>query len=230
MMRDRMDLDNIGGVLMKRFVALCVVFMLLMLGVATAENSNVVYWSGDWRYRYVTANTVEIAGYVGDETTITLPTQLSGIRVVRIGDWAFSNAPRVEKVIIPKEITSIAEYAFEDSSITVIETVPRHPTLEVVDGVVYSKPDSSLVYYPPHLPYAHYNVKGGTKRIRTNARRLLRVSSENSRANVCPSMRFTMGIFMVMYSFFFVQGFGVSLTLCLYNTKRSVHMYGLNVF
>jgi hypothetical protein len=44
------------------------------------------------------------------------------------------------------------------------------------------------------------------------------------------SLVVTMGIFMVVYSFFFVQGFGVSLTLCLYNTKRSVHMYGLNAF
>lgn len=154
---------------MKRVVSLCFVCLLLMISMATAENSNIVYWSGDWRYRYVTSNTVEIAGFVGDETTVTLPAQLSGMKVVRIGDRAFSNAPEVTKVIIPNGITSITEYAFEDSSITTIQIAPGHPTLEVVDGVVYRKTDRSLIYYPPHLPYTHYDVKGGTRRISTNA-------------------------------------------------------------
>lgn len=154
---------------MKRFVSLCLVFMLLTLGVAAAENSNVVYWSGDWRYRYVTSNTVEIAGYVGDDTTLHLPDQLSGMNVVRIGDWAFSKAPGVTTVIIPNGISDISEYAFDDCSVTSVRVSVSHPTIEIVDNVIYHKTDRSLIYYPSYLSNTHYDVKEGTRRIRTNA-------------------------------------------------------------
>lgn len=56
---------------MKRFVALCVVFMLLMLGVATAENTypDIIYdyAGGMWKY----ADTVLNADYVG-KATVTI--------------------------------------------------------------------------------------------------------------------------------------------------------------
>lgn len=175
---------------MKRLVSLCLVFLLLTVSVASAAGDNIVYWSGDWRYRYVTENTVEIAGYVGANGGVTLPTSLSGMKVVRIGDYAFSNT-HVMVVTIPDEISDISPYAFDDCSVTTIKVSASHPTLEVVDGVIYSKADKSLVYYPPRLPHTHYEVKSGTAKIRTNAfhscLNLCTVSFPDSLRNIAPA-------------------------------------------
>lgn len=84
------------------------------------------YW-----YAILADGTVEITGYTGQDTEITIPSTLDGKTVTRIGDCAFQSGrnltDEVTTIIIPSGIKSIGRYAFRDcmklTSITIPDTV-----------------------------------------------------------------------------------------------------------
>ena len=67
---------------------------------------------GDWKYLISADGPAVITGYTGNETKITLPSEIGGYPVRSIADSAFYNHTNMESVTIPDSITAIGSSAF----------------------------------------------------------------------------------------------------------------------
>ena len=70
------------------------------------------YISGDYIYKELKDETVEITGYLGKEKTLTIPSELAEKKVSGIGNGAFANMSDLTSVTIPKGVKSIGDSAF----------------------------------------------------------------------------------------------------------------------
>ncbi|MBQ6262623.1 MAG: leucine-rich repeat protein [Clostridia bacterium] len=78
--------------------------------------------SEESRYDYVKGlEGIRIKRYYGTDAEVVIPSEIDGIPVVSIGEYAFSNAGNITSVVIPEGIKSIGPYAFY--SCTVLENV-----------------------------------------------------------------------------------------------------------
>jgi hypothetical protein len=59
-------------------------------------------------------NTLTITGYTGPGGAVAIPTNINGLPVTSIGDYAFFDYTNLTGVTIPASVTSIGEGAFED--------------------------------------------------------------------------------------------------------------------
>lgn len=58
-----------------------------------------------------------ITGYTGNEETVTIPTEIDGIKIIGIcGEQIFKNATSINKVIIPEGIKTLGDKVFNDCS------------------------------------------------------------------------------------------------------------------
>ncbi len=57
---------------------------------------------------------IEIVGYVGTETEVSVPTKIAGLGVISIGACAFEGNTTVQVIDLHNDITSIGEKAFKD--------------------------------------------------------------------------------------------------------------------
>ncbi len=81
-----------------------------------------------------------ITGYEGTSATLTVPTELNGVKVAAIGEGAFKDATLLAEVVIPDgSITSIASKAFEGC--TGLKSVDIAPTVTTIadDAFVLAK-------------------------------------------------------------------------------------------
>ncbi len=169
---------------MKKFLslALCFIMMFSVISVvptvSAEEPSNIEkyynqYWEhisrlesiekiGDWYYRVLRESddsivNVMLIGYEGEDTDITIPTEIEGIEIKGLHNFAIlSNT--VETLRIPKEIISIDYHgsdmdycpAFTSTSTNLKEIIVDgdNPRYKSIDGVLFSKDGKGLIYYP----------------------------------------------------------------------------------
>ncbi|MCR5478263.1 MAG: leucine-rich repeat protein, partial [Ruminococcus sp.] len=85
------------------------------------------YIAGDYIYKDIDDETVEITGYTGKDKTVNIPSTLAGKTVTSIGDYAFNAWSSLTSITIPNSVTSIGDYAFSRSGLTSI-TIPNSVT------------------------------------------------------------------------------------------------------
>lgn len=153
---------------MKKLIAILFtlsLFLVFLFNNAYAEETNkpVEYTCGVYKYILNTDGTACITGYNGKEDTLELPAELDGKIVTVIGDYAFEHSD-LTSIRIPNSTIMIGANPFKScSSLKSIVVSPKHPTLAVIDGVLFSKPDKRLVCYPENLPGESYNIPNGIK-------------------------------------------------------------------
>ena len=145
--------------------------------VASAET----YTYGDYDYSVRDDQTVCIRSYTGKDKVVNIPEEIDGKKVSTITEYAFSN-DTIEIVNIPSTVTILYWMSFAKcnnlreinipESVSDIKSVPvvQCPSIEKinvseknnyyrsVDGVLFSKDMSQLIYYPS-------NKKGDTYKI-----------------------------------------------------------------
>ena len=117
-------------------------FLALALLIATSccamADEPETFTSGDWEYRVLADGTAEITEYSKpNATSVQIPETLDGRKVTNIA-------------------TSF--YAFSNSSFVVS---PDHPAFAVIDGVLFSKPDKRLIFYPYAKEGKSYTIPQG---------------------------------------------------------------------
>ena len=135
-----------------------------MPGCAEEEENTII--SGDFEYRVLEDGTAEIVEYYSEAQELTIPTELDGITVTGIGDRAFWWCSHLESITLPDGVTHLGANPFTDcSSLRELIVSPEHPTLEAVDGVLFSKADKRLICYPQGLENMAYTVPEGVESI-----------------------------------------------------------------
>ena len=82
--------------------------------------------------------------------------------VTSIGDGAFSKCSSMSTASLPDGITSIGANPFQAcDNLTQIKVSPDHPTLAIIDGVLFSKPDKRLITYPCAFADTEYGIPQG---------------------------------------------------------------------
>ena len=90
------------------FVLLLFLFVLPVSALAAEQET---YSSGHFYY-HAYPGYVSIAGYLGTETEVKIPSSLAGKPVSEIEDHAFDGCSSVKQITIPDTVTKIGEDAF----------------------------------------------------------------------------------------------------------------------
>ena len=121
----------------------------------SAEDEYQTYTSGDYTYSVVvdaedsSRRAARIESYQGSETEIEIPSDLEGLDVVSLGDYAFAGESSVTKFTIPAKLTELGRYTFAAcTSLTEYEVAADNPYLEAKDGILYADEGATLMRYP----------------------------------------------------------------------------------
>lgn len=97
----------------KRFLSVLLALIMVISAVPLSGISVFAGTSGDYNYEVLKDGTAEITHFFNLEAKyITVPSEIDGYKVSRIGDHAFSEEHRLVSVTIPDTVTSIGYYAF----------------------------------------------------------------------------------------------------------------------
>ena len=93
------------------FLALLMLVSVMPMGAVTAFAET----DGNFEYYVISEEekTCAITHYDGSAYELTIPSQLNGYTVTKIGDFTFSDSTSLERVIIPDSVTHIGSGAFE---------------------------------------------------------------------------------------------------------------------
>ena len=79
-----------------------------------------------------------------------------------IGDYAFYGCSNLSSISIPDSVTSIGVNPFTTCrNLTSIKVSPDHPTLAIIDGVLFDKTEKRLVCYPCAFTKSSYTIPQG---------------------------------------------------------------------
>ena len=103
--------------------------------------------------------------YCSSLTSITIPNS-----VTSIGRWAFWDCSSLASITIPSGVTSIGYSAFENCiSLTAINVATGNQNYVSVNGVLYNKDKTELIWYPAEKKDNYYNILDGVVSIGNNA-------------------------------------------------------------
>ncbi|MBQ3477151.1 MAG: leucine-rich repeat protein [Clostridia bacterium] len=84
--------------------------------------------------------------------------------VESIGAWAFDNDTAIKSITIPKSVKSIGERAFyECYAMQNVNVASGNPAYKSVDGVLFTKDGSQMIYYGAGRTASSYAVPAGVK-------------------------------------------------------------------
>ena len=84
--------------------------------------------------------------------------------VQKLGDQVFYSCDDLKKITIPDSVTEVGTNPFSDcDKLTEIILSQDHPFLTVQDGVLFTKPEHRLVFYPTQRSDTEYTVPEGTE-------------------------------------------------------------------
>ena len=86
--------------------------------------------------------------------------------VETLGDYSFTDCPKLTTVALPASLTNVANFAFPlCSSLSRLTVSPDNPRFRAIDGIVISADGKTLYLYPPGRDEAEYVVPDGVEAI-----------------------------------------------------------------
>jgi len=127
--------------------------------------------SGGFTYNLINSGTeVEITGYTGSETVVTVPGTIEGKPVTSITPGAFQNYLSLTEINIPGSITNIGANAFAlNCDLQVINIEATNSNYSSMEGVLFDKAQSILMQYPSNKIGAMYQIPITVNKIATQA-------------------------------------------------------------
>lgn len=97
---------------MKKLLSLFLSFVMFLSVFTGISFSALAQAYGDYEYT-VSNGAATITDYLGGDTVITIPSEINGYPVKKIGNYAFESCYSLTSVTIPNSVTSIGESAFQ---------------------------------------------------------------------------------------------------------------------
>lgn len=107
--------------LIKICLSLLITISMISIDLVNALND-------DFEYELLDNGTIEIQGYDGEDTSITVPSKIDGISVTSIGEDAFYCCDTLTTIKIPNGIKSIGSSAFSDCTSLENISIPKSVT------------------------------------------------------------------------------------------------------
>ena len=147
---------------MKKFLAcLWVLALLIATSCCAVADEQETFINGYWTYRVLADGTAEITNCTdSDATSIQIPDTLDGRKVTDVDGYSFYYNKGSNNV---RKFTDVDGYTlyYSNSICSAFIVSPDHPTLAVIDGVLFSKPDKRLISYPPAKAGGTYAIPQG---------------------------------------------------------------------
>jgi hypothetical protein len=146
---------------MKKLICLFLAILLITTTIpfATATATQ------DFIYKVVDEEAILI-DYTGDATQLNIPHTLGGYPVTTIGPWTFADCQNLSAVTIGENITTIGFRAFYSCpNLDTITVDQNNPTYTDSNGVLFTKDQTTLMYYPQGKTATTYAIPQSVKTI-----------------------------------------------------------------
>lgn len=164
---------------------LLVIVMVISLFPTIQAVGNESQTEDGWKYEWNNGS-IKITGYLGDETSITIPSKIDGARVTAIGNWQYFNKPIIS-ITIPESVEQIDSAWFSGfckaenwHKLESINVDSNNKSYSSEDGVLYTKDRSGLLLYPQGKNGSSFVIPDSVKEIGhfafTNCIQLTKVS------------------------------------------------------
>lgn len=130
-----------------------------------------LFEKANFNFRFVVneddPNTVTITGLLNiDTVTADIPSSIGGKTVTAIGETAFQSRISLMQVIIPATVKTINPRAFLGArKLTTITVSANNQYYKSVDGILYSRDGTTLVFCPQKNFSSSFTVPSGVKKI-----------------------------------------------------------------
>ncbi len=124
--------------IVKKVLAYYLTFLLLLSAIHISlaeEKKPEILTSGDWEYKLLEDDTVEIHNYLGKYDVVRVPNELDGKKVISVGRLAFNFCESITEVIIPDGVVSIQLAAFKNCTSLVSVSIPE--TVEIISNMAF---------------------------------------------------------------------------------------------
>ncbi|MEE1126249.1 MAG: Ig-like domain-containing protein [Acutalibacteraceae bacterium] len=121
---------------------------------------------GETFYYDVTDNKVTILVYEGNGKNVVIPNEIDGMPVTEIYVYAFAKGESFNSITIPKNVKYFPIEIFDRSyNIKEIIVDPENSNYSSVNGVLYNKDKTTLLYYPPAKAGSSFTIPSTVKEI-----------------------------------------------------------------
>lgn len=117
--------------------------------------------SGDFEYEELSNGSLKIVNYKGNATELVIPSEISGKKIVEIGERAFIGCSNLKSVTMPGSVKEIGVYDYDDEEYTglfdgceALEEIiveEGNAWYSSRDGVLYDKEMTTLFYCPERM-------------------------------------------------------------------------------
>ena len=129
-------------------------------GLAIFNFSTAVVQAED--FTYTTNNgTITITGYTGSGGAVTIPSEINGLPVTSIGDYAFYGCTSLTSVTIPNSVTSVGDGGFCGCSSLTSVVIPNSVT-SIGDWAFYYCTSLKGTYFQGNAPAVGWGVFAAT--------------------------------------------------------------------
>ena len=98
--------SSLWGFFAALLLGFCLLFAMMPVSQASAQSA--------WTYNTLSNGTLQITGYNGNISSMTIPSYIDGRRVTEIGSSAFKKRGTLRSVTIPKTVETVGREAFAD--------------------------------------------------------------------------------------------------------------------
>ncbi|HBW64190.1 MAG TPA: hypothetical protein DEQ78_05235 [Ruminococcaceae bacterium] len=122
---------------------------------------------GDFQYSVLEDDTVEIIWYTGNAENVEIPSKIEDSSVTGIRYYAFRDCENLRYITIPSSVKNIDDGAFVNCpNLTEITVKTGNLNYTSVNGVLYDKNKTTLLYYPKGKNDKNYKIIDGVTSIR----------------------------------------------------------------
>ncbi len=149
---------------------------IISLKANAADNAETFNW-GDYEYRIININEVEIVSYNGSDSEVTIPSEIDGMPVTSIGEYSFngketrnpkpvthpnaSNNKNIKKIVVPSSVKTICAKAF--AFMDALTDVVLSEGLEVINEFAFADcPLFTELNLPDSLVTFEFTAVAGT--------------------------------------------------------------------